>query len=334
MSPRYRLHGSRALLDAAVTVAALFAGLNVVLGLLSASLDGTWLWLRGGALPPHVTTPLAAAFSIAVLAGRRVHRHGLRVARVLAAAVAACCLADAFVYFALLRRGTIQTSMPVPLSLLLGLLLLLWALAARPPEPRATANRRMLWHQIAGGTMPLVLAGLGVLLHLLSFGWTDYRRPADAAVVLGAAVRPDGRPSLALLDRTRTACALYHQGLVDTLVLSGGRDPTAALSEPRCMQRIALASGVPAHALVLDETGWTTRATVEAAADLARTRRWDRLLFVSHDYHLARIKLAAVRRGLTAYTVPSRESRPMIKKPWFVAREVAAFAWYFTRIDA
>ncbi|MDJ0976550.1 MAG: YdcF family protein [Planctomycetota bacterium] len=334
MALRYRLFSASVLLDAAIVALALAAGINVVLGLVAPAFDGTWLWLRGGALPPLAATLLAAAFSVAVLVGRRMHPRGLRVARGIALLLAVACLADAIVFFTLVARGAIESALPVPLSLLVGLLLLVWALTARPPERQVAPNRRMLWHQVARGTLPLVFLVLGVGLHLVSFGATDYRRPGDAAVVLGAAVRPDGSPSGALLDRTQTACALYHEGLVDTLVLSGGRDPRAPLSEPACMRQIALEAGVPDHALVLDETGVTTAATVDTAATLARENGWSALLFVSHDYHLARIKLRAVRRGLRAYTVPANETRVMLKKPYFMAREVLAFAWYFTRLDA
>jgi len=47
---------------------------------------------------------------------------------------------------------------------------------------------------------------------MICFGLTDYRRPADAIVVFGAGISPDGTPSLALCDRVRTGCLLYKQG--------------------------------------------------------------------------------------------------------------------------
>jgi vancomycin permeability regulator SanA len=175
------------------------------------------------------------------------------------------------------------------------------------------------------------MLGLGLLLHLLTFGATDYRRPADAAVVFGAAVRASGAPSQALRDRTLTACELYHQGLVRTLVLSGGRDPRAPISEPVCMARIAREAGVPARALILDEHGATTDASVRGVRALAQVHGWRRVLLVSHDYHLARISMSARRAGLDAATVPAEEPVPLGPKPWFVLREMAAYAFYYAR---
>ena len=45
---------------------------------------------------------------------------------------------------------------------------------------------------------------------------------AAAIVVLGARVRPDGRPSAALERRMRVAISLYQAGVAPRLLLSGG----------------------------------------------------------------------------------------------------------------
>ena len=52
---------------------------------------------------------------------------------------------------------------------------------------------------------------------------------------------------------------------------------------------------------------------------------------VSHFYHLPRIKMAYQRAGIEVYTVPARETRTLLKLPQFVAREVAAFWFYYAR---
>ncbi len=70
--------------------------------------------------------------------------------------------------------------------------------------------------------------------HLVTFGRTDFRRPADAAVILGAKVYDDGSLSRALKDRLVTGIELYRQGLVSYLVMSGGTGKNG-LSEPRQM---------------------------------------------------------------------------------------------------
>jgi len=323
--------GGRAAIDAAIRALAVFALLDLVVGL-STRHDPNDIWIHADFVPRWILQALVVSFALGVLLLRRLPAALERATRALAALLAVACLGDACAFYRLLARGSIASSLPVPLSLILALLLLAWAAtASRRRLGAARATRRGVLLRVLQHGAPAALLGLGTLLHILTFGATDYVRTADAAIVFGAAVRPDGAPSHALRDRTRTACALYRRGLVHTLVLSGGRDPDAPLSEPACMARIAAAEGVPASALVLDETGEDSAATVAAARRLAEARGWHGLLMVSHDYHLARIKLACERAGLPAWTVPAVESRWLGPKPWFTAREVIAWAWYYVR---
>ncbi|WP_169746807.1 SanA/YdcF family protein [Demequina gelatinilytica] len=91
--------------------------------------------------------------------------------------------------------------------------------------------------------------------------------PADAALVLGARVLPDGRPSRALRQRVEVGAALYHRGVVPLLVLTGAADNREGLDETEAMERTALELGVPADALVRDGSGHDTRASARNARD-------------------------------------------------------------------
>src|SRR5438552_2413903 len=99
------------------------------------------------------------------------------------------------------------------------------------------------------------------LAQMFCFGKTDYRRPADLAVVLGARVYADGRPSDALADRVRTACQLYREGLVGKLLFSGGPGD-GKVHETESMKRLAIQLGVNPRDILLDEAGLNTQATV------------------------------------------------------------------------
>jgi uncharacterized SAM-binding protein YcdF (DUF218 family) len=116
-------------------------------------------------------------------------------------------------------------------------------------------------------------------------------------------VHADGTPSGSLVDRTVTACDLWNRGVARVIVLSGGRGADAPISEPEAMRAIARAQGVPDGALILDEAGATTAATVRNAAALAKARGWTRIAAVSHDYHGARIRLLCARAGLAGRKV-------------------------------
>ena len=97
------------------------------------------------------------------------------------------------------------------------------------------------------------------------------------------------------------------------------------------MRAIAIAEGVPPEKIVVDRQGLSTRATVgNTASALGCTRC--RVLAVSHDYHLPRIKLSYQQAGIDAYTVPADETRPLLALPWYMARETLALWAYAFRL--
>ncbi len=195
--------------------------------------------------------------------------------------------------------------LPVCLSLLVALSLVPALRYRRRAHPAAVAA-----------------AAAGLLLgHLLTFGCTDYRRPAEAIVVFGARAHSPTQCTEVLADRTLTGVRLYRQGYAGKLVLSGGG------FEPQAMRHLARRCGVPAEDILLDFAGTNTAAT------LANLRgRFGRVLAVSNYFHNARIKMAARRLGLACYTVPADMRRHLPGEPYWVARECAAFAAYYLHL--
>ena len=81
-----------------------------------------------------------------------------------------------------------------------------------------------------------------------AFGMVDETRPADAAIVLGAAVVGD-EPTPVFAARIDHAIGLYREGMVDTIIFTGARSPEDELSEAEAARRYALARGVPADVI-------------------------------------------------------------------------------------
>ena len=231
-----------------------------------------------------------------------------RAWRVGVAALAVICFFNAF-ELAALEAPVVS---PLSVSLLAGMALTL-AVWRRPRPLRWVRALSVLGVSTVG--FPLLLS--------VAYGATDYRRPADAIVVFGAKCHADGRLSTALQDRMATACELYHQGLAPRVLLSGGPG-VGTTHETEAMRTYAMAHGVPAHALTLDAEGLSTAATV-AHTDAAR------VLAVSQDWHLPRVKLAYARAGVEAFTVPAQTPTPIPQTPRLMLREVAAFWWYWAR---
>lgn len=169
----------------------------------------------------------------------------------------------------------------------------------------------------------LALTWLGIHLH----GRPRQGPAADVIVVFGAAVRAGG-PSPELAARLRHAASLYQQGLAGAILCSGGHPGPD--SEARVMRRALVALGVPDEAILIEETGSSTRRTVEAVERLGGGR-WTRILVVSSPYHLYRIVGEARRRGLPVVgsappaTPLTSRLRPRLRAH---LREVAATWWY------
>ena len=160
-------------------------------------------------------------------------------------------------------------------------------------------------------------------VYVRSFSGTTSTGTHDCAVVFGAAVWPGGSPSHALEDRTLEAIDLYKEGLVKCLIFSGAQS-AYGIHEVDVMNIMAKDREVEDSMIVLDYEGVNTLKTIQ---NLDPTLSY---IFVSNDFHLARIALLARKLGLTRYDVYASEYRNgrYGKEMQFVVREVGAF-WYY-----
>ncbi|MCC6551820.1 MAG: YdcF family protein [Polyangiaceae bacterium] len=319
----------RALLRGLAIAAAGFAIVNAVRELASPGASAAYLLFHVPGAPggPDACLGLMAAL---LLASAFAPIRSRAVAAALATGLCALALLaglNALEFYRLLAAGQIRSAWPVPMSALVAAHLALHAAAYRRPcraRPGPAVRAQML-------VVAAALAGsLGAaLFHIHAFGLTDYRRPADAIVVFGARAYSNGTPSEALRERVETGAALYRAGLAPRLILSGGVDPSG-VSEPRVMRDVALEAGVPDEAIIEDELGETTEATVRDVDAMAGRLGIRSVLMVSHYFHLPRIKLLATRRGLPCFTVPADEGPTRLRgTSFYLLREAVALAYYF-----
>ena len=318
---------------------ACFSLLNLAAGRLVPGFDANLWWIDFRRLPeplPDVALAIAGlTLLVYAVAGALAGRYRLLLAPGMILLLAFSAL-NAAEFYILLARGVIMSSIWVPLSIFV---LLPSALIARSisqgRRPAAAGSgageHRPRWPRHLGSAA--VFAAMCVLFPLaqmVCFGCTDYRRPADAVVAFGARAYASGTMSTALFDRTRTAVDLYEAGLARVLIFSGGPGD-GDIHETEAMRRYAMERGVPDSAILRDELGLDTQATVSNTMAMFRQRGYRRILTVSQFYHLPRIKLTYLRAGLEVYTVPAERSRYMPGMPYFIAREVAALYLYYIR---
>ena len=157
--------------------------------------------------------------------------------------------------------------------------------------------------------------------------------PFDVAIVLGAMVRPDGSPSLALARRVALGVKLAQAGRVGHLLMSGGavRHP---VPEARVMRAMALECGIAAERLHVEEDSVNTIGNARLSRPLIEARGWRRLLVVTDACHMARSLYIFHRLGLPVRPAPAwPEQAPGWE--WYGAwvREAFALPWTMIRVE-
>ena len=147
---------------------------------------------------------------------------------------------------------------------------------------------------------------------------------AECAVVFGAAVWRDDIPSHALYDRTMSGVELLKEGKVECLIFSGGPSKIGT-HEVGVMRKLAVQNGVLVEDIRTDFKGLNTFTTLKNLPEDVES-----FVFVSNDFHLARIKLLAWKQGVedvdfhaaTYYNGRYREEL------YYFVREIAGVLFY------
>ncbi len=156
---------------------------------------------------------------------------------------------------------------------------------------------------------------------------------ADAIVVLGAAILPNGTPTQAVRGRVRKAVELYRAGYAPVIVMTGGVG-ASGYSEAATMQALAVAQGVPESAVVIEGAATRTLESAEYVAALSREVRqagqggnWRRVIVVSDPFHLARSGRLFAAAGFDVQTAPADDwYYSSQSRRYYRVREVVALA--------
>ena len=190
----------------------------------------------------------------------------------------------------------------------------------------------------------LVLLALCVLGAALAFGVSGWvvlhernsilsaedvpSKDLDCILVLGCGVDAQGRPKPMLHDRMTVAVELYDKGWADTLLLTGDNSGPA-YNEVGAMETFALEHGVPADALLLDNEGFSTDASIRRARDVFGM---EQVVIVTQEYHLFRALFLAESYGLEASGVSATLRTYGPKQVQWSLREVLARDKDFARM--
>lgn len=132
--------------------------------------------------------------------------------------------------------------------------------------------------------------------------------PADAAVVLGAAVW-GAEVSPVFRERINHGVELYRKGRVRKLIFTGGRGNSDEPTESSAARRYALQRGVPARDIMIEEKSHNTYENILYAKELADAQGVRTVLIVSDPLHMKRAVAMARDAGLVAEPSPTPSTR-------------------------
>jgi uncharacterized SAM-binding protein YcdF (DUF218 family) len=129
--------------------------------------------------------------------------------------------------------------------------------------------------------------------HLADGVVSDARSPADAIIVLGRGVTPQGSLPLPARFRVERAVSLYQIGVAPRLIVTGRwslmtADPPP-ITEARAMADLAIGLGVPGDAVFLEEDARDTIGNAYfVARRLLEPNGWRSVRVVTSDFHVPR----------------------------------------------
>ncbi len=147
-----------------------------------------------------------------------------------------------------------------------------------------------------------------------------FLQKADAILVLGAYVFPDGTVSYMLDDRLSVAHELYEKGKAGKIIVSGDHGQSD-YDEVNAMKSYLINRNIPAKDIFMDHAGFNTYQSIYRARDIFQVKK---LIIVTQEYHLLRAVFIARELGIEAYGVAAdKHDYGVVMESYFV-REIAA----------
>jgi uncharacterized SAM-binding protein YcdF (DUF218 family) len=153
----------------------------------------------------------------------------------------------------------------------------------------------------------------------------------STAVILGAAVWPDGKAAPTLQRRTDHAGQLFQSGRVQQIIVSGGLGKYPP-SEAIVMHDLCAAAGVPKDHIILEDQATNTLQNIQFSSKLVSGGQF---VIVTDAYHVPRAWLTARVLGLNAVvSAPPMQGTKLhrVIKSWL--REGVALPFYVIKLAA
>ncbi|MEK9159367.1 MAG: ElyC/SanA/YdcF family protein [Patescibacteria group bacterium] len=141
--------------------------------------------------------------------------------------------------------------------------------------------------------------------------------PAEVALVFGAGLNENGRPSDALADRLITAAGLYNNGTVEKILVSGDSVTDEYYDEPGAMTTFLITWGIPTDVIEQDPAGLSTYDSCLRAKEI-----WglESAILVTQEFHLPRALFTCNALGIESVGVVA-DQQPYVFGEYYQKRE-------------
>ena len=193
---------------------------------------------------------------------------------------------------------------------------------------------RFLLSAFVSAVLLVAVCLIATAFSIVSFSHTDEARPADSAVVLGAAA-PDGKVSPVYRERINHAVGLYESGFVKYIIMTGGTADGNTVSDALAAKNYAASQGVPENRILIEDKSTITEENLEYSKRIMDEYGLDSALIVSDPLHMKRAMLMADDYGLTAFSSPTRTSMyksVKTKLPFLLREEFFYIGYRIVRI--
>mgnify|MGYP001591701197 CR=1 FL=1 len=145
----------------------------------------------------------------------------------------------------------------------------------------------------------------------------EFIEPTSVALVFGAGLNANGRPSDALADRLITAAELFSDGTVEKILVSGDNITDEYYNEPAAMTDFLVEWGIPEDAIAQDFAGARTYDSCIRAKQI-----WglDEAILVTQKFHLSRALFTCNALGVKSIGVIA-DRQPYVFEELYKKRE-------------
>jgi len=156
---------------------------------------------------------------------------------------------------------------------------------------------RTFFKLLSVALLSLIFLWIFLLLNIYINSKANDKERVDAIVVLGAS-QWNGRPSPAFKARLDHAHELYKANTANFIILTGGVAKGDTKSESSVGKKYLNKKGIPNSRIIIEEEGKTTKESLSKVSEIKNNYNFKKILFVSHGYHIYRIKKIAADNNM------------------------------------